>query len=84
MIVRFRSKRLRDSVDRARTNLKTHNLQQTNVNIFYNEDMMAYLACQAKKDKRITDCWTTDGKILVIDLTNNIVQISSVKDMAKY
>ena len=90
VIVRFRSERLRDSVYRARTKLKSHNIQQPDARIFVNEDLtarrasLAYLARQAKKSRRITDSWTADGKVLIKDLTNNILQITSEKDLAKY
>ena len=59
VIVRFRSKRLRDSLYRARTQLKAHNLQQPDARICVKEDLtarrLAFLARQAKKAKRITD-----------------------------
>ena len=91
VIVRFRSERLRDTVYRARTKLKSHNLeQQPDARIFVNEDLtarrasLAFLARQAKKSKKITDSWTADGKILIKDLANNILQITSHKDLAKY
>ena len=41
VIVRFRSERLRDSVYRARTKLKSHNIQQPDARIFVNEDLTA-------------------------------------------
>ena len=69
VIVRFRSERLRDTVYRARTKLKAHNLQQPDARIFVNEDLtarrasLAFLARQAKKAKRITDSWTADGRV---------------------
>ena len=91
VIVRFRSERLRDTVYRARTKLKSHNLQQQpDARIFVNEDLTArratsaFLARQAKKSKKITDSWTADGKVLIKDLANNILQITSHKDLAKY
>ena len=90
VIVRFRSERLRDTVYRARTKLKAHNLQQPDARIFVNEDLtarratLAFLARQAKKAKRITDSWTADGKVLIKDLANNILLITSDKYLAKY
>ena len=90
VIVRFRSERLPDTVYRARTKLKSPNLQQPGARIFVNEDLtarqasLALLARQAKKAKRITDSWTADGKVRIKDLANNILQITSDKDLAKY
>ena len=39
---------------------------------------------QLKKAKKIINCWTAEGKVLVKDLTNKIMQISSTNDLALY
>ena len=78
IIVRFQSQRLRDEVYRARTKLKDYNQQRRDAQIVINDDLtarrskLAYDARQLKKAKKITDCWTSYGKILIKDLTNKV------------
>ena len=90
IIVRFKSERIRDQVFRARTTLKTHNNDHREGRIFINEDLtarrasLAYVTRQLKKSGKINDSWTHDGKILIKDLNNKIVQIISESDLGKY
>ena len=64
IIFRFVSYRVRTSVLKARSKLK-------NTGIFVNEDLtkrrnrLAYLARQLKKNNKIVDTWTYDGKVFV-------------------
>ena len=77
IIVRFVSERVRDSVYRARTRLKGHD-------IYLNEDLtarrakLAYDARQLKKVKKIVDCWSSYGKVIVKDSNNKIREIGTV------
>ena len=78
-IVRFRSERTRDRVFRGRTQLKTHNQQRIEAQIFINEDLTARRASLAfqtrvlKKAWKINDCWTANVKIVRKDLANKVV-----------
>ena len=80
IIVRFVSERVRDSVYRARTRLKGHD-------IYMNEDLtarrakLAYDARQLKKAKKIVDCWSSYGKVIVKDSNNKIREIKSPSDL---
>ena len=89
-IVRFRSERLRDSVFRSRSNLKEYNQGHPDATIFMNEDLTAHRASLAfntrllKRQQKINDCWTTGGKVVIKDLSNQIRQITSSVDLDKY
>ena len=80
IIVRFVSERVRDSVYRARTRLKGHD-------IYLNEDLtarrakLAYDARQLKKAKKIVDCWSSYGNVIVKDSNNKIREIKSPSDL---
>ena len=80
IIVRFVSERVRDSVYRTRTRLKGHD-------IYLNEDLtarrakLAYDARQLKKAKKIVDCWSSYGKVIVKDSNNKIREIKSPSDL---
>ena len=80
IIVRFGSERVRDNVYRARTRLKGHA-------IYINEDLtarrakLAYDARQLKKTKKIVDCWTTYGKVMIKDSANKIREIKSPSEL---
>ena len=90
VIVRFSSDRVRDRVFRARTSLKPHNTERRDKPIFVNEDLtakrskLAFATRQLKRQRKITDCWTVNGKILVKDNSNRIVEIRSLDMLQKY
>ena len=90
VIVRFRSERIRDKVFRSRTKLKVHNHEHPRLQVFINEDLtarrasLAYTTRQLKKAGKLNDCWTSDGKIVIKDLANKIVQINSADELRKY
>ena len=71
IIVRFRSEAIGDSVFRARSQLKVHNLQNRGNAIYINEDLtakiseLAYETRQLKRKKTIMNCWTFAGKVLI-------------------
>ena len=83
IIVRFVSERVRDSVYRARARLKGHG-------IYLNEDLTARggkLACvarQLRKVKKIVDCWSSYGKVIVNDSNNKIREIKSQHDLLNF
>ena len=58
--------------------------------IFINEDltgrraMLAHSTRTRKKDNKIVDCWTTNGNVMIKDLTNKIQQVRSDTDLAIY
>ena len=90
IIVRFQSERLRDDVYRTRTRLKAHNQQRRDAQIFINDDLtarrskMAYDARQLKKTKKIADCWTSFGKVVIKDLANKVKEIRSPNDLKQF
>ena len=87
IIVRFAKEKLRDDVYRARTRHKVHNHEHKDRQIFVNEDLtsrrskLAYEKRQMKSSKKITDCWTYNGKVLVKDLSNRIKEITCPIDL---
>ena len=58
--------------------------------IFINEDLtrkrsnLLWKARQMKKEKKINDCWSYDGKVMVKTLANKIELISSAEDFNSY
>ena len=89
IIVRLCSERVRDVVFRSRTGLKEYNRQHQDHQIFLNEDLTAvrarifFEARQLKRSKKIADCWSSYGKIVVKDLQNKISEIRSSKDLTR-
>ena len=87
IIVRFCSERLRDEVFRARTKLKNYNAEHIEMKIFINDDLtsrrakLAYDTRQLKKTKKISDCWTAYGKVLVKTLTQVVKEVKSLDDL---
>ncbi len=91
MIVRFQSERTRDSVYYARSALKTRNQDvQPALRLFVNEDLtqrrslMAYQTRKLRADKKLSDCWTHNGHIIVKENNNTITRIFSPQDLDKY
>lgn len=91
VIVRFVSERMRDSVYRARGSLKGYNDgKEQHTRIFINEDLtarratIAFKTRELKKQRKIQDCWTYSGRILVKDNDNNIHEISSDIDLKRF
>jgi hypothetical protein len=90
VIVRFRSEAIRDEVFRhfrARVNLKEHNRTPKDGQVFLNEDltakraMFAFKTRQLKREKKIADCWTHAGRVLIKTLNGKITEILSEKDL---
>ena len=90
IIVRFRAERTRDKVFSERFTLKGHNSRNRSAQIFVNEDltrrrtMLVYESRKLKQQKKITDCWTTNAKIMIKDLNNRIKEITYVNDLQLY
>ena len=90
IIARFRSERLRDAVYRSRFNLKTYNDTHRECKIFINEDLTARRAALArntrslKKERKLSDCWTTGGNVMVKELDGKIRQVKTEADLKKY
>ena len=61
--------------------LKTHNADHRDRQIFINEDLtarrgkLAYDTRQLKKAHKISDCWTTYGKVMTKDLAGKITEV---------
>ena len=90
IIARFRSERLRGAVYRSRFKLKTYNETHRKSMIFINEDVTARRAALArqartlKKDRKVTDCWTTGGNVMIKELNHKIRQVKSEADLKNY
>ena len=64
--------------------------QRRSLSFYFNEDLtairasLAYDSRMLKKQKKIHDCWTTNGKILIKDRADKICVIESTDDLKKY
>ena len=87
IIVRFQSERLRDEVFRARTKLKTYNRERQQQHIFINDDLtprrakLSFDARALKRSKKIADCWTAYGKVMVKDRYNKVTEVKTPSDL---
>ena len=85
VVVRFVSERLRDDIYRRRTALKTHNADHRDRQIFIRRrGKLAYDTRQLKKAHKISDCWTTYGKVMTKDLAGRITEVKSPGDLLHY
>ena len=91
MIVRFRSEKLRDTVFNARGQLKTSNKSKEPAQrVYFNEDLtkgrslMAYETRQLRASKKIADCWTYNGHVVIKDNNNAIKRINSLEELKMY
>ena len=81
IIVRFSSDKARDAVYRARSGLKTYNSQNREAPVYANDDLtarrakLAFECRKLKKDKKIADTWTYNGKVVIKDLTGKITEV---------
>ena len=44
---------------------------------------MAYDSRTMKKDKKLMDCWTSYGKVLIKDLASKVIEMKSPSDLLK-
>ena len=71
-------------------NLKTYNDTHRECKIFINEDLTARRAALArntrslKKERKLSDCWTTGGNVMVKELDGKIRQVKTEADLKKY
>jgi len=91
IIIRFISYRDRDLVFRNKKNLKSVNERQSpDRRLYVNEALTQRRASLYKKtrdlfrNKKIKNCWTHDGKILVKSLAEKTVQITDEKDLEQF
>ena len=90
IIVRFASDRSRDVVYRARANLKDFNGSHRGNPVYINDDLtsrrakIAFDCHSLKKQKKISDTWTFNGKILIKDLTGKVTEINSAAALTQY
>ena len=86
IIVRFISYRDRDLVFRNKRNLKLRNASATS-KVFVNEALTRKRASlfkkvrDLKKDSRIAECWTQDGKVLLKTHANKIIPVTTEYDL---
>ena len=58
--------------------------------MFINEDLTARRAALARntrtltKERKLSDCWTTGGNVVVKELDSNIRQVKTLADLKKY
>lgn len=80
LLVKFATYQQRDRIMSAKRNL--HNPQ-----VFINEDLtrkravLFWHARQAKREGRIKDAWTRDGRVMIKGLDDRRTQISSINDL---
>ena len=83
-IVRFNNRRVRDEIYGARMNLK-HSREQ----IFINEHLtkpnsdLYYKARMAKKDKKIADAWTSNGRIAIKLFSGAKKMVTSIEQLTQ-
>ena len=81
IIVLFVSDKARDAVYRARSGLKVYNSQNREAPVFVNDDLtnrrakLAFDCRKLKKEKKIADTWTYNGKVVMKDLTGKISEV---------
>ena len=85
LLVKFATYRDRDKVYKAKSRLKGNSRGQ----IYVNEDLtrpraqLLYRARQLKKGKRILDCWSHDGQVLIKTSHGRVVPVNSEEELAK-
>ena len=91
MIIRFKSERMRDSAYSARGFLKNHNKSaEPALRLYINEDLtlrrslMAFQTRKLRAEKKIADCWTHNGHVVVKENNNLIKRINSPRDLNSY
>ena len=91
VIARFVSDKTCDNVYRSRAMLNTLNQSSDQHHkVFINEDLtatrstLAYSTRALKKSKRISDCWTYNGKIVIKDNNSRIHEIRVLGDLDTY
>ena len=84
MIVRFKSQKLRNTVYNARGQLNTSNkTKEPAQRVYINEaltkrrSLMAYETRKLRASKKIADCWTYNGHVVIKDNNNSIKRINS-------
>ena len=89
IIVRFFSDKARDAVYRARSGLKVYTSQNRDAPVFVNDDLtnrrakLAFDCRKLKKEKKIADTWTYNGKVVVKDLTGKISEVGGPAALLK-
>ena len=80
----------RDEVYRARTKLKTCNKERQDKQIFINDELtprrakLLFEARALKRSKKIADCWTAYGKVMVKDFANKVFEVKSSSDLLSW
>lgn len=86
VIVRFNRVNVCDEVIPARSRLR-NSVSENQHQIFVNEDLtqrraaLASATRQLKRAKKIADCWTYNGKVVIKTLANTIRVIHTQEDM---
>ena len=87
VIVKFATTHVRDVVIRARRRLRESGRGPT---LYVNEDLtrrratLAKKTRELKKEKKITDCWTYNGKVLVKIIDGTVKEIRADIDLSGY
>ena len=86
---RFQLKRATDKIpsNEATRDLTSENDNQQKQVLYINEDLtqfrskLLYQARVLKKDKRIKECWSSDGTLLIKDNDGRIFTINTITDL---
>ena len=76
-------------LDKVKVMRKRKEIRHSHPEVFINEDLtrirskLLYLARQKKREKRINDAWSADGRIIIKDNANKIHLIQRVDDLNK-
>ena len=88
ILFKFVSYRYKHEVVLNREKLKSAT-NDSSSQVYINDDLtrmratLLFKARTQKRDKKINDAWTSDGRILIKDLANKIHPISNEQDLAK-
>ena len=90
ILVKFHSTSLKSEVLNARRKKRNFSSADYPSPVFINEDLTdarraVYARCRKlKKEKRILDCWTQNGRVLIKTDTNTILPVSCLDDVMMF
>ena len=90
ILVKFQSTSLKSELLNARRKIRNFSSADFPSPVFINEDLTdarraVYARCRnLKKEKRILDCWTQNGRVLIKTDTNTILPVSCMDDVLMY
>ena len=90
ILVKFHSASLKSEILNARRKIRNFSSADFPSPVFINEDLTdarrsVYAKCRnLKKEKRILDCWTQNGRVLIKTDTNTILPVACLDDLLMF